>query len=251
MDVGGVPRRTGSSVDRRAWEGGSAHGLLSGYHTGHPPSPMPLPLRRPPTRKMCMTRAQYREARFDFRECMGAWEPCICVFAIGCFPIWVVVILVSIALNWLVRGLQWIAWALWQCTCCWRGRCFAPTPQSDWDWLAWAIDNNTPATIHAVNERARAPTHPPLPASEIARRFRDLLQLPEQDAVYYRRYNRAAVRRRVIPVVLQHPLLAEPGVVHGVGFDLVLDAACPAAWDRLASIGACVNTLEEVRECGR
>jgi uncharacterized membrane protein len=170
--------------------------------------------------------------------------PCLTPLAIVWAALSVVVALVDFA----VVLLRWVGWLVAQatCGCCWRGLC---TCVDEWALLEWAVRNDVPAAIHGVVARARSRDRPRTAGEALSAdtdRLARVLTLPDASQ-YVLASNRTAVRRRVLPLVLQHPLLDAPGVAARIGLSRVLDIASPAVWDRMAALGADVADMLTVR----
>jgi hypothetical protein len=170
--------------------------------------------------------------------------PCLTPVAIGWAALSVVVSLFDFAAG-LLRWVGWLA-AQATCGCCWRGLCGCV---DDWALLEWAVRNDVPAAVHGVVARARSRDRLPTAGEALwgdVGRPAHVLTLPDARQ-YVLASNRTAVRRRVLPLVLQHPLLDAPGVAARIGLACVLDIASPAAWDRMAAHGADVADMLTVR----
>jgi hypothetical protein len=173
--------------------------------------------------------------------CCGAVTlPCWGPFAV----VWGAVSLVYALLESLWTLVRWGCWLAAQatCGCCWRGVCGCV---DEWALLEWAVRNDVPAAVHGVVSQARSRGKPVTTTDALPMGFGRLarvLALPDARQ-YVLTSNRTAVRRRVLPLVLQHPLLDAPGVAARIGLACVLDIASPAVWDRMAAQGAVADLL--------
>jgi hypothetical protein len=168
-------------------------------------------------------------------------SPCLIPFAI----VWAALSVVAALVDSAVGLLRWVGWLVAQatCGCCWRGLCGCV---DDWALLEWAVRHDVPAAVHGVVVRtASAEDATWGDADQLAR----VLTLPDARQ-YVLASNRTAVRRRVLPLVLRHPLLDAPGVAARIGLSRVLDIASPAVWDRMAAQGAVADLLTVRMESG-
>jgi hypothetical protein len=173
--------------------------------------------------------------------CCGAVTlPCWGPFAV----VWAVLAVVVALLESLWTLVRWGCWLAAQatCGCCWRGVCGCV---DEWALLEWAVRQDVPAAIHGVVARARSRGKPVTTTDALPMAFGRLarvLALPDADE-YLLASNCTAVRRRVLPLVLRHPLLDAPEIAARLGLTCVLDIASPAAWDRMAAQGAVADLL--------